>query len=76
MFKATKPTVNSTDGMGTFSSTGRFNVEGNIMSLWYGDDFIDKNDLGGRTWIFHTLFKNCTKLVDASKLILPATTLT
>lgn len=75
MFKATNPTVDSTYGMGTFSSTGRFNVKGNIMSLSYGDDFIGQNSLSGKNWAFYSLFSNCTKIVDASKLILPAETL-
>lgn len=29
-------------GQGSFSSTGTYNVEGNIMSLMYGDDFKGK----------------------------------
>ena len=58
-----------------FSSTGKFNVSGNIMSLTYGDDFGDKTDLTGRNYCFSKLFKSCSGLIDSSELILPATTL-
>ena len=43
--------------------------------MLYGDDFEDKNDLTGKDYAFYQLFKNCTKVVDAHNLILPATTL-
>lgn len=57
-----------------FSSTGRFNVYGNICSLFYLDTFWDK-----RTWRaalsgwrgFTSLFENCTGLVNAESLLLP-----
>jgi hypothetical protein len=76
MFKVTmNPTISSSKGIGTFSSTGKFNVEGNIMSMLYGDDIADKNDLTGKDSVFRTLFKGCTKVVEAHNLILPATTL-
>ena len=55
-------------------STASFEVEGNIMSLIYGDNF--KNNLTiSSTYTFASLFRNCTKLVSAKNLILPATTL-
>ena len=57
---------------GRFGSTGRFNVMGNIMSLQYGDNFVNQTTL---TSIFLALFNGCTQLIDASNLILPATTL-
>ena len=57
-----------------FPSSGRFNVEGNIMSLLYGDDFEGKTSLEGRYYTFFRLFAN-TSVVDASSLVLPATTL-
>lgn len=65
-------------GIGWFISTGKFNIKGNIMSLLYGDDFIGKtvfpkNEPG--EFPFSLLFVN-TDVVDASKLVLPATTLT
>ena len=66
------------------SQRGTFIVYGNIMSLQYGFDFQDQNVL---KWDFHTrtsdyqpgsrigLFWNCDRVLDASNLILPATTL-
>ena len=57
-----------------FTSTKQFNVYGNIMSLIYGDNFINQTFLASG-YTFHSLFKNCTTLVDISNLILPATTL-
>lgn len=47
-------------------------VKGNIMSLLYGDDFEDKTVV---TKDFAGLFENNGSIVDASNLILPATTL-
>lgn len=75
MWRAINPTISSTTGIGTFSSTGTFNIEGNTMSLLYGDDFNGKTDLTGKDRVFVDLFYNCKTLIDASKLILPATIL-
>lgn len=59
-----------------FSSTGDFNVSGNIMSLLYGDNFENQTSLpSGSEHNFHGLFNN-NKLITAENLILPATTLT
>lgn len=55
-------------------STASFEVEGNIMSLIYGDDFKNKLTISS-AYTFTGLFRNCTKLVFAENLILPATTL-
>lgn len=62
-------------GIGTFSSTKRFDVEGNVMSLLYGDNFEGKTSLSGKTCTFMYLFSGCTKVVSAENLILQATTL-
>ena len=58
-----------------FGSTCKFDVSGNIMSLLYGDDFAEHNELQ-TTFTFNRLFINCTKLINAQYLSLPATTLT
>ena len=63
------------NGSGSFSSTGRFYVEGNIMSLEYGDDFADKVNLSGKHGEFKALFSGMTGLTSAENLVLPATTL-
>ena len=62
-------------GIGNFFSTGRFDVEGNAMSLVCGSGFVGENDLGGRDYAFYDLFANCTGLMSAEYLVLPATTL-
>ena len=54
--------------------TATFNIEGNIMSLVYGDNFIGNTGLTG-TYNFCSLFKN-SNVISAENLILPATTLT
>ena len=46
---------------------------GNIMSLIYGDDFIDKNEI--YDYAFGDIFENFQALYSVKNLILPATTL-
>ena len=59
-----------------FSSTGNFNVSGNIMSLLYGDKFANQVVFpSGSTYNFCYLFRYNNKLISAENLILPATTL-
>ena len=65
----------SNSNYGSFSSTGKFNVSGNIMSLAYKDDFVNKTSLTGSNYCFYKLFYECSNLIDVSNLILPATTL-
>ena len=74
LWKATL-TPTSSNGIGTFSSTGNFMVAGNPMSLLYGDDFADKGNLSEKGYAFNKLFSGCTKLTSAVGLKLPALTL-
>lgn len=62
----------SSYGVGTFSSTGKFDAQGNIMSLLYGDNFEGQTTVseGG----FATLFKNNGNIVNSNGIILPITT--
>ena len=62
-------------GIGTFSSTGNFEVEGNVMSLLYGDNYATQVSLAGKNYAFYNLFYDCTQLVSAEIMLLPATTL-
>ena len=73
MWKGTCTPVDT--GIGNFSSTGTFNVQGNIMSLLFGDDFTNKTDLTGKDYAFYELFYQNTNIKSAKNLILPATTL-
>lgn len=59
---------------GWIVSTGDFDVEGNIMSLFYGDNFDNKLEVTAST-ILCNFFKGNTHLINAQNLILPATTL-
>ena len=54
--------------------TATFNIEGNIMSLVYGDNFIGQTAMTG-TYNFCSIFKQ-SKAVSAENLVLPVTTLT
>ena len=65
----------STSNISRFSSTCNFVLRGNIMSLLHGDDFVGEVSLSGTTYTFNNLFNNCTKLLSAKNLSLPATTL-
>ena len=63
-----------------FSSEKKFNVEGNIMSLIYGDNFIGQNILPDESYIFARLFDQVSAsnlhrntIVSAENLILPPT---
>ena len=64
----------STSKYSHFNSDYEFNVSGNIMSLIYGDNFIGQTTLSS-SYNFVHIFKS-SKVVNASNLILPATTLT
>ena len=60
-----------------FGGTAQTKVYGNIMSLIYGDNFIDQISFpSGSDSNFYNLFYRYNNLIDASNLILPATTLT
>ena len=63
------------EGIGNFSATTcNFDVQGNIMSLIYGDGFKNQLSLEGKHDCFMLLF-NESKVVSAKDLVLPATTL-
>ena len=55
-------------------SSGNIDVMGNIMSLVYGDNFINNNTI--EPYTFPSLFYNNNKLVNAKDLILPSMSLT
>lgn len=66
---------NPTFGVGKFSSSGSFVIEGNPMSLLYGDNFASQKNLSGKNEAFRYLFSGCTKLTSIENMVLPATTL-
>lgn len=62
-------------GAGIFSSTNNFKVEGNPMSLLFGDNFVGQTSLADKGVAFRCLFSGCTRLNSAENLSLVATTL-
>ena len=75
MWRATGLTPLEAIGIGRFSSSSSFIVEGNPMSLLYGDNFQNQTSLSGKNYAFRGLFSGCTKVASAENLSLPATTL-
>ena len=65
------------DGIGNFGggTDVRYTVEGNVMSLLFGDDFKGQTSLEDKSYIFNNLFYNNKGLTSAENLSLPATTL-
>ena len=72
-FRASGLTAEFNYGIGTFSISGSCILGGNVMSMVYGDDYSEKTAMKSNQFRF--LFKDCTTITDASRLILPATTL-
>ena len=76
MFKGTiTPTAYQASGQFSASTGTQFDVEGNVMSLLYGDEYSGKTSLSGKDYAFRSLFQGCGGLVSAALLSLPATTL-
>ena len=65
------------EGIGTFndSTDVRYTVEGNVMSLLFGDDFKGQTSLEDKSYAFKKLFYNNKNITSVEKLSLPATTL-
>lgn len=80
-FRASGLTASSSSGIGSFTiSNGDCNVGGNVMSMVYGADFKGKTEIT-QTYQFYKLFDvgsntGYMRIVDASRLAFPATTLT
>lgn len=74
MFKASGLTRHSYYGIGVLTPSVNARVQGNIMSLVYGDNFARKTSLEIDSQ-FAALFWRATKLTSAENLIMPATTL-
>jgi len=62
-------------GVGHIYSNYKYEVEGNIMSLLYGDNFSDKTVLQ-YVRVFMNLFNRNPYLLNIDNLVMPATTLT
>lgn len=73
-FKASAaPTT--TEGVGTFSSSCKFNAYGNPLSMRSGDSFKGVVVMPNNTYTFYRLFYG-SKIIDASNISMPYTTIT
>lgn len=80
LFKASVGDLENNDGLGRFNVDGNFSVEGNIMSLLYGDAFMNVTDINyegkNHKYAFRELFVDQrNNLIYAKDLVLPATSL-
>lgn len=73
MWKRTLSSYGDGGNIATFGSEGRFNIQGNTMSLIYGDNFVGETNLHNLSFQQAFAYSN---VVDAENLILPATALT
>ena len=74
-FKAVGLNPTASAGIGRFTTTKRFNLKGNCMSMLFGDEAMGKTDLSSYAYAVRQLFYGNTKLVNVSKDFLPATKL-
>lgn len=60
-------------GIGKFTASGNFNIEGNIKSLILDDNFTQDADLSSDSnkFLFSNLFDGCTKIISAENMKLP-----
>ena len=62
-------------GIGTFTISKSCNLEGNCMSMLFGDEASSNVSLSGKNYAFYHLFYNCTAIKSVSSNFLPVTTL-
>ena len=67
-------TPDSSNGIGRFTTTKKFNLEGNCMSMLFGDDAASNTSLSGKNYAFYELFYRCD-VVEISNDFLPAQSL-
>lgn len=67
------PTTNR--GIGSFTISKSCNLEGNCMSMLFGDDAANNFSLSGKSNAFNGLFQYCTRIKSVSSGFLPATIL-
>lgn len=67
--------VPTESGVGTFSSTGYFNIKGNPMSLLLGDNYYEVYDISSYPNAFRNLFRENKFCKNAQHMSLCATTL-
>ena len=68
-------TPDSYFGIGRFTISKKCNLEGNCMSLLFGDDAVNNHSLSGKRYAFLELFYGCKTIIQVSESFLPATIL-
>lgn len=74
LFKGTSLTVGGEVGIGTIRPSASASIEGNVMSLCYGDNFTGQTTIPNNFQL-RKLFSGATNVTSAENLVLPATTL-
>lgn len=74
MFKASGLSVDGEKGIGRLHPSASASVEGNVMSLIYGDDFSGQTAIPNN-FQFRRLFSGATNLTSAENFVIPATSL-
>lgn len=74
LWKMSGKTPTSTAGIGRFFATMKFDIEGNIMSIVSGDNFINATTISD--YQFKSLFTGCTNLINTKNLVLPLMSVT
>ena len=74
MFKASGLAIDSGKGVGRIVPSSTASVEGNIMSLAYGDNFSGQTVVPSN-FQFRSLFSGVTTITSAENMVLPATTI-
>ena len=75
LFKASGLSINNEAGIGRIIPSGAARVEGNTMSLLYGDNFSGQTTISN-SFQLRKLFSGATNLTSAENLVLPSTTIT
>jgi len=73
MWKGSNLSVNTETGIGIIRPSAAARVEGNVMSLIYGDDFASQTVIPNN-YNLRKLFSGATNITSAENMVLPATT--
>lgn len=74
LWKASSLSVSTDTGIGIIRPSASARVEGNVMSLIYGDNFIDQISIPNNFQL-RRLFSGATNIISAENMVIPATTL-
>jgi len=75
LWKASGQTINNNIGIGTIRPSAAARVQGNIMSMCYGDNFSGQTTIPANFQL-RNMFSAATNITSAENLVFPATTVT